>query len=255
MSDVEDDSVHSADDRTSNKRKRVGRSNWKVSKRGTQKTASAEQIEAIALISTILQSSGANIISSKHPRLPSSICKKLVRFFRLYPTETSAHLDAVSAVQSVLEALSLNARDDTIAFGSSLWPYLLQLWSTKNRTLKERILIALKLLLPFVTQPTSPIGCEAVVTKLLHLLQTDHETRWSFEGLNLDMLRLEMTDDHCREAFTASTFRAGFGFSASQATAWAVLELASDALKEVNRRFLLSVFSLNSQFHLALSSI
>lgn len=234
LSEAEVNSAPSTDEElTSRKRKKRDTRLKNPYKAGQQRTASPEQIEMIALIATLLQLSGANIVSSRYPRLPSAICKRLVRFFRHYPMETSAHLDAIGAIQAVLGHLALNARDEMIAFSANLWNHLLQLWSTKSKPLRERILVVLKALLPFVIHPDSPLDRADALGKLLRVLRADHEVRWGFEELSLDSMRLEVSLNSRQDAFVANTFRSGFNFSASQATAWVVLELTSDATKEV----------------------
>lgn len=234
MSEAEDNMLASSDEGSaSKKRKMRDGAGKRFPRTGLQKTASPEQIEIIALIATLLQPTGANLVSSRHPRLPSAICRRLLRFFRHYPTETSAHLDAVGAVQAILGHVALNKREETITFGSELWNHLLQLWPTKSRPLKERILIVLKTLLPFINHTSSRLDRADAIGKLLRLLRMDHDARWGFEELSLEALRLEAVPERLRGAFIADTFRAGLNFTANQATAWVVLELASDAIKEV----------------------
>ncbi|THH11332.1 hypothetical protein EW145_g727 [Phellinidium pouzarii] len=233
MSEVEVNLALSTNEGPSSRKRKARDASGKSAARGAHRTASPEQIEFVALISILLQSPRLKIISSDHPRLPGVILEKLSQFFRIYHVETSAHLDAIRAVQGTLDSVSLNMRDEVIEFGVTMWDSLLQLWSSKSRPMKESVLMVLKLLFPYVTHSEAQLDRVDGIGKLLRYLQADHETRWSFDELNLDSLRLEIISDKIDEPFVAQTFRAGFNFSAGQAIAWAVLELLADATKEL----------------------
>ncbi|KAI5119125.1 hypothetical protein M0805_005731 [Coniferiporia weirii] len=234
MSEAEVSSSPSADESTSLRKRKKRNAPGNVTPRNAPpRTVSPEQIEFAALISIILRSPRMRFVSPDHPRVSGAILRKLSGFFKLYPVETSAHFDIVGAVQATLDSVSLNARDQVIEFGVMMWDHLLQLWSTKSRPMKEGILIVLKALFPYVTHAEARIDRTDGMGKLLRHLQTDHETRWGFEELSIDTLRLEILRDEAEGPFVAQTFRAGFNFSAGQTTAWVVLELLADTMKEL----------------------
>ena len=70
-------------------------------------------------------------------------------------------------------------------------------------------------------------------SKLLRQFHADSSLRWGFEELNLESLRLELTD-RIKEPFVLHTLRYGFNFTSSQAGTWAKLELMADVIKEVS---------------------
>ena len=216
------------------KRRRLESMDARDVRRPVPRTASPEQIEFVALIATLLRSPRMRLLPPDHEYLASAVLKRLARFFRLYPAETSAHLDAVAAVQATLDLVSLNARDDVVDFGLTIWDRLLQLWTTKNRTLKEGVLMVLKTLLPYVVHAGAPHTDKVdSLCKLLRYLNSEHSSRWGFEELHLDALRLDLGAVHNEQPFVSRTFRAGFNFNAAQANTWAYLELISDVMKEV----------------------
>ncbi|EJD07243.1 uncharacterized protein FOMMEDRAFT_100399 [Fomitiporia mediterranea MF3/22] len=198
------------------------------------RTVSPEQIEFVALIAILLRSPRMRLVAAEHQSLTGSVLNRLSRFFKLYPVETSAHLDAIGAVQATLESVALNARDEVIKVGINVWDHFIQLWSTKSRSLKEGILMALKTMLPYAAHAEGIQFDKAEgFSKLLRHLLADNGSRWGFEELSLDSLRLEVASIQNEQPFVARTFRAGFNFSATQATSWANLELMADVIKEL----------------------
>ena len=92
---------------------------------------------------------------------------------------------------------------------------------------------SLTLLLPYVSHVDSQFDRADGFGRLLKLLNSEHETRWPFDPLSIDFLRLEVSDGLEPQVFVANTFRHGLRFSSSQAIAWAVLELQADCTNEV----------------------
>lgn len=218
--------------------------------RATQKpkSVSLEQIEFVAIISMILRSPRIQLVHPDHPQLPRALLDRLRRFFQLYSSDTSAHLDMMSAVNSSLDSLALNCRDLVAEFGIGIWDSLLTLWSTKSRDLKESVLAALTTLLPHVAHPDVNFDRQDGVGRLLRLLHGEHDARWGFETLSIDAIRLEIVPDDIqrKQPFTAFTFTHGFGFNASQVVAWTVMELQADCMKEVSELLFLRWTLFNS---------
>lgn len=234
MSEAEVDSVLSSEDASSpRKRRRLDISDRKRSKYIQPRTASPEQIEFVGIIATILKSTHIQLSSPEHPILGRAVLNRLTRFFKLYPVETSAHIDAIVAVNAALDCLALNNKYAVMEFGVEMWDRLLALWSSKSKQMKDYVLISLKILFPYVTHADAQFDRADGIGRLLRLLQTDHESRWGYEELSIDILRLEVSLDDITEPFVAHTFRYGFNFSSGQAASWAVLELLADANKEV----------------------
>lgn len=222
-------SINSADEGPSRKRRRIS-SNGMAG--AGPRTVSLEQIEFTSVIALLLRSSSSPCLSSDHPTIANAILNRLCRFFVTFPSDTSAHLDVINAVNSILGRLALNARDKVTDFGIKIWDHLLALWGTKNRQMKEGIVIALMTLFPYVVRPDSSFDRMDGVAKLFRLLHNDHESRWGIEVLSLDSIRLVVSSGDIG-AFEAGTFSYGFNFAASQALAWVGLELQADCAKEV----------------------
>ena len=127
-----------------------------------------------------------------------------------------------------------------MAFGCRMWDHLLSLWNTKNRPLKEGVLIALTMLRPYVSHKDAQFDKVDGIGRLLRLLIAEFDSRWAFDHLSLESLRLEVKSEDDHQPFVANTFRYGLNFTPSQAVAWAVLELQADCALEVNRLDLLS---------------
>ncbi|KLO07453.1 hypothetical protein SCHPADRAFT_1001651 [Schizopora paradoxa] len=203
----------------------------------TQKprSVSLEQIEFVAIISIILRSPRTQLVHPDHPHLPRALLDRLCRFFKLYSSDTSAHLDMMSAVNSALDALALNCKNAVADFGKEIWDSLLSLWSTKSRDLKESVLAALTTLLPHVAHPDVNFDIQDGVGRLLRLLHGENDARWGFEALSIDSVRLEIVANVVRgeKPFSARTFTHGFGFNASEVVAWTVMELQADCMKEL----------------------
>lgn len=197
------------------------------------RTVSLEQIEFAALIALLLRSSCAPYHAPDYPTVSRSVLNRLHRFFDSFPADTSAHYDAVLAVNAALDQLTLNARDQVTEFGVKIWDQLLCLWGTKHRKMKEGIVITLMTLFPYVTHHDAHFDIADGIGKLFRLLNGEHESRWGIEPLSLDALRLDVTQESNRDAFEAGTFRRGFNFDGAQALAWAALELQADCVKEV----------------------
>lgn len=237
QSEAEVDSVLSEDEDESiraRKRKRTNVSERRSKLSRMSRPASPEQIEFAAIIALILRSSRVRLASPEFPNRAQAVLDRLLRFFSVYPVETSAHLDIIAAVNGAVASLSLNAKNHVMNFGLSIWDHLLALWQSKSRPMKEEVLTALKVLFPYVNLANAgEFDRVEGVSQLLKHLQADYDSRWCFEELSIASLRLEVSVDGILSPFTAKTFRRGFNFTTEQMTAWVTLELQADCVKEV----------------------
>ncbi|KAM0752988.1 hypothetical protein T439DRAFT_354453 [Meredithblackwellia eburnea MCA 4105] len=212
-----------------------------------RRMATQIDIELLACIETAFRSTTAPFNEGTNAK---AILVKFVRFFDLFPTETTAHVHAVTALNHAFAELDLNAHRIMGKVGVRLWPHLLNLWPTKNSATKEQLIIALQRLFPFVTPRRAKPGpavaaIEQRIGPLFEALQTEPTLRWR-EGFELDIdnLRLglstsstwkqgRVTCDGSPEPYTCATFRRGYDFSSKHAVAWAVLELGANSLAKL----------------------
>ncbi|KAJ6591557.1 hypothetical protein DFH09DRAFT_1137348 [Mycena vulgaris] len=245
----EDDNDGSSAASPSKKRRRRGAtvipgpsvypSQSKQPKRSQYKVPSKEQNELIPILSLLLRSSSAPLLLPSVAYLPSSILLRLQRFLEVYPADASLYHDYLLTVIPTLSHLSLNRKDQVVRFAQTSWDSLVGLWGTKNKGMKECLVAVLRVLFPFLTadHDNSRVSYDwsTGVAHLWRLLDGEAESRWGVDGLSLECLRLELTDaeEGASAAFVARTFRAGYGFDAPQALAWAILELQADCAEKL----------------------
>ncbi|KAJ3512128.1 hypothetical protein NLJ89_g3702 [Agrocybe chaxingu] len=217
----------------------------KRSRRSPILSVSVEQIEFVSILRLLISSSTAPIIHSdkEYAAIPTRILSFLEQFLEKYPSDSSLLQDYIQILASTLNQLSLNRKDDIERFARSNWSGLIGLWATKDKRLKEGLLVVLRHLFPFFVCPvdlehlTPFAGCLEGVSRLWRLLNGEAENRWGVDGLSLETLRLEIkgkSPSAIREsAFVANTFRAGWGFDAGQALSWAMLELQADCASQL----------------------
>jgi ataxia telangiectasia mutated family protein len=209
-----------------------------------QVPVSLEQVEFMSLLSVLFRSPSSPLLSPDFLFLPSSILLRLQRFLDIYPPDTSLQHDYLLALSSTLSTLSLNKKYLVEKFARSSWDGLVRLWGTKNKRMKEGVIVVLRILFPFVASVSGladangpPFDCAESIGRLWYLLNGEAESRWGVDCLSLDCLRLEMvkTDSRSDEIgpFVANTFRSGWSFDEGQALAWAILELQADCASKV----------------------
>ncbi|KAF8074865.1 hypothetical protein FPV67DRAFT_1475236, partial [Lyophyllum atratum] len=201
-----------------------------------QISVSHEQVECMSLLSVLLQAPSSPILSTDFPHLASSILG-----------DTSLLHDYVVALSSTLSNLSLNRIHDVAKFARESWDGLLRLWGTKNKRIKEGLVSVFRIVVHFVTSDNeayngagTSFDCANSLSRLTDALGGEAESRWGVDGLSLDCLRLELADFLARRpessthtAFVARTFRFGWNFDATQALAWAILELQADCIAKL----------------------
>jgi serine-protein kinase ATM len=209
-----------------------------------QVAVSLEQVEFMSLLSVLLRSPSSPLLSPDFPYLPSSILIRLQRFLDIYPPDTSLQHDYLLALSSMLSTLSLNKKHIVEKFARASWDGLVRLWGTKNKRMKEGIIVVLRILFPFVISDNdladangTSFDCAESIGRLWYLLNGEAESRWGVDCLSLDSLRLELVKTGCHPdgtgPFVANTFRSGWNFDEGQALAWAILELQADCTSKV----------------------
>jgi ataxia telangiectasia mutated family protein len=171
----------------------------------TTSTVSQSTTELVSLIPILLSSTAAPLISPLPPVGPGwisetslghSILLKIHRFFLLHPTETSAHLPILRSMNIVLTELELNCRADFVSAGIKLFPQLVEFWGTRDRGLREQVLIALKTLLPYLTHKVAAEKDKAGVIReamnsLMEALPREASSRSGIRPLDFGVLRLK----------------------------------------------------------------
>ncbi|KDR80743.1 hypothetical protein GALMADRAFT_241175 [Galerina marginata CBS 339.88] len=206
-------------------------------------SVSLEQVEFASLLSIMVASPVAPLLSKEHSGLASGLLMRLERFLERYPADSSLLHDYLIILISTLRHLSLNKKYEIERFARSTWSALVGLWGTKDRRLKESLIVVLRYLFQFTIcpsyteQPKLPsFDCAEEIGRLQDWLDGEAESRWGVDGLSLDSLRLQVDDikdnkssvPNREEAFVAKTFRAGWDFDSDQALSWAIIELQAD---------------------------
>ena len=206
---------------------------------------SREQLVFAPLLSILISSPAAPILSPDFPNLSSGILLRLERFLRRFPTDSSLLHSFLAILLSTLKHLSLNRRNEVQSYARSSWDGLLGLWGQKDKTMKESLTAVLRVLFPFLIapsnmEPTPSFDCADALGRLWQLLDGEADSRWGADRLTLDALRFELLEpfdtgshDSGDRAFVAQTFRAGWDFNAGQALSWAILELKADCAGKV----------------------
>ncbi|KAF5350235.1 hypothetical protein D9758_007817 [Tetrapyrgos nigripes] len=234
---LSDDDESEDDVLPNNKRKRGGTPG--TSKRlHLSNSVDTNQVAFMDLLCTLMNSKSSPILEDN---IALGILRRLRRFLKLYPTDTSLHHDFLHVLLTTLNHISLNKKDGMIEFANASWQSLLGLWGTKNKRLKEGLVCILRILFPYLVsgdgRPSQSIAIEGV-RKLWRLLAGEVESKWGIDALSMDSLRLELREFvkdviDGESAFVAKTFRAGSRFDSAQALTWAVLELQADCAEKL----------------------
>ena len=220
-----------------------------VSSRQRASTTQAK-LEMVQLLPVLLSTSAAPLLppppTAESPEIApqsvgSAILLKIYRFFLQNPdTETPLHLSVLRTLNIVLGEFELNCRRDMEDHGCKLFPHIVGLWTTRNKVLREQLVIALRILLPFLTHPstTNPRAqqIKETATRFVDVLGKETISRWGIQPLKLDCVRLRNSsrinkeDPEIREPFSLSTITAGFGYTHEVALTWTILELYADCV-------------------------
>ncbi|GAA5890089.1 hypothetical protein JCM6882_009223 [Rhodosporidiobolus microsporus] len=216
-----------------------------------KRTATPTEIELLHLLEVVFRARHSPFLT-----YALALFRKFLRFFRLFPHETSAHLPALTALNRALAELDLNDQRSMRRLGPHLWTPVVELWPTKNGALKEQVVIALRYLFPFVV-PAKAVAAgmggagggehEAArrAKELYDAVLTEPTIRWR-EAYELDMDHFRLghaspspsssssssssSNAGGEKAFHAATFRLGAGFDEKHAVAWCTVELGAAAL-------------------------
>ena len=230
--------------------------------------------ELVLLIPILLSSSSAPLIPPLppigHSWVPETslgfvILLKIHRFLQQHPSATIAHLPILRSLNIVLAELELNCRSDFVAGGIRILPQLVAQWLTRDKGVREQLLIALKTMVPYLTHKTlaervrEEIVREAMLG-LMSALPREVASKTGIRPLELAVLRLKpeqgndsrvyseangssqpfetRTMSVCDDVLIVRTNRlsilkAGFDFTHENAMVWAVLELYADVCYQV----------------------
>ncbi|WWC73055.1 uncharacterized protein I206_107020 [Kwoniella pini CBS 10737] len=198
-------------------------------------------IEFLTLVPILLSSSAAPILppqpTKEAPQISSErpgyiLLLKILRFLKQYAIETSADLSVLRSLNILLAELELNCRDDFLSAGLQLFPHLVSLWSTRNKALREQIVIALRTLLPYITHKTLVDSSKAseirsTFERLMDGLSKETIDRKGIHPVDIDFLRFKCVDPS-NAIFELKGIGAGFEFNHENAMIWAILELYAD---------------------------
>ena len=211
----------------------------------TRQPLSLEQIELAGVIRILLSGPSAPYISSENPQVPVKILRRFKRFYTTHPADSSAHYDVVAALNSILSNLSLNAMREVSVLGHDIWAPLMESWNIRHKTIKERLLVAFRQLLPFVTHESEGITTLSEratafdnIRRLCRLLDAEADVigRGGLEPLAIDQLRLQLSSPSEQPLpFQLKSIRPGNVLGEQQALTWTAMELYSDCLSKVSK--------------------
>ena len=172
------------------------------------RSAGQDVIELMGCVEVLFSASGAPLME-----YGEALIWKFTRFFRTFPNETSAHLPVVVALNRLVQEVYFNNKSLLTNACTHIWPALAALWTTKNSTLKEQVVVLYTALLPFVIHRDGP-SQTPLVQSLYNLCLAEAESRWGIDTLDLDHLALGIYEDE-NTVFGLTVLRAGHGFTAS----------------------------------------
>lgn len=202
--------------------------------------------ELMRLIPILVASPAAPLLQPVHEGLEASdagagigILTKINRYIERQPSQTPLPLDILRTLNIVLGEMELNAHENFKASSLLLFPKLVDQWiatSRSNLGLREQIIIAMRMMLPFITHNTiSDSDQGAMRTAMDRFIETigkESRSRAGIRPLDLDCLQLvsvsAQSPPSARGPFELTGLTAGFEFDASQAVSWAAIELYAD---------------------------
>ncbi|KAH7327711.1 hypothetical protein B0J17DRAFT_620413 [Rhizoctonia solani] len=199
------------------------------------KSARLDQIEFVGLIRALLAHPNAAFMMTSIPGATQAILNSFSQYFVQYPSEGTAHQDAIWGLNSALLSLELNRSQEIVKFGAQLWFPLLDLWTTKTRAIKEGLVLTFDLLMPLMMESNNVRFPKAdAIARLSATLDAEPGSRSGLEGLSLDALRLQLSQvGKVHGAFETSSFRHGADFSPSHALSWVALQLQADCIAKM----------------------
>jgi ataxia telangiectasia mutated family protein len=207
------------------------------------RVVSQEQTEFMSILVLLFQSANAPLLSAEHAYLPNAIYARLLRFLRMYPSDSSLHHGFLGVLNALLSKLALNAKAATTKFATEAWDYILTMWHSKTKGNRESLLGVLLVLLPYYKSPRGEdydfATINSGVGKLAAVFEEQLDSRKGVDSLDLDTLRLGRCRDTSHDAttlysFRRSTFSVGSGFNSSHAITWVILTIHADCIAYVS---------------------
>jgi ataxia telangiectasia mutated family protein len=164
--------------------------------------------ELLSLIPILLSSSRAPLILSPPPvddiavpplSLGSAILNKISRYLNQLPAQAFIPFEILRSLNIVLAELELNAKDDFTLASIKLFPQLVTAWTSRSKgdlSIRESALVALRMMLPYVTHPTvvdqaSKEAIRVAMGKLVDWIGKEAGSRGAIRSVDLKTLRLD----------------------------------------------------------------
>lgn len=211
--------------------------------------------ELMTLIPILVASPAAPLLQSSHehgqPTDAGSgpgILTKIERYIRRQSSNGPLPLEILRTLNTVLGEMELNSREEFQAASLKLFPLLVDQWIATSRTnlgLREHIVIAMRMMLPFITHVTvreseHQTAVRSAMDKFIDSIIKESRSRAGVRPLDLDSLQLVSVATQAaprrRGPFELTGLTAGFEFDATQAVSWAAIELYADCCFQTYRQ-------------------
>ncbi|GAA97888.1 hypothetical protein E5Q_04568 [Mixia osmundae IAM 14324] len=195
-----------------------------------------ESIEYMTCVDHLFRSQLAPLLT-----YGSILLKFFASFFQLHPTESSAHLPAICALNRLFDSAWLNSQTLMYEATVTLWSPLITFWNSKHLLVREQVALACRRLLLILTLPLAgqtPIeNREALIRSLYdRIVPTDStELRWRTEPLLLESILLAPPPLDRHAPYATASFGAGQGFDPIQAVSWVSLQVSADILASLSK--------------------
>lgn len=158
------------------------------------KTLSADATDLLSLFPVLLSSSSAPILPRAQLKDPEAsliphragipLLRRVLGFFERYPAETNSHKPVLQGLNILLRELELNAINEMTRMGAKMFPLLVKYWSTRDLTLRDQVLIALRRFIHFLAREKQRYSAAAYRTQARSLSQnvTDAEDESDIPG-------------------------------------------------------------------------
>jgi ataxia telangiectasia mutated family protein len=203
----------------------------------SRRLVTQEQMEFMAILSLLFQTSSTPLLSPDYSFLPHAIFTRLLRLLRIYSADSSLQHDYLVSLNALLAQLALNCKDIVSTFAASAWDDLVSMWHSKTRGNREVLLSVLLTLYPYYINPldTDVARVTNGVGKLAGVLAENLESRKGVDCLDMETLHLGLViHDDTTRSLHRRTFQAATGFDSNNALTWATIMLHADCLAYVS---------------------
>lgn len=178
-----------------------------------------------------------------------AILVRCAEFLSAHRAETSCHRSVVAAIMAVLRDVELNYPRQVAAIASKLFPRLVDLWGTRDEELRDWLLMAYRILLPFLRQGGPVPGGShkissislAALSCLVENLPRDAGVKRGLVPLDMSLLTLRLNVDGRAvgpdNPFSTAVMLAAPEMTPAMATTWLALEVQADSIIELHRHF------------------